>query len=98
MPPVKPGATHIVRVLGGDSQAEGLDLDGTFLYAFNVGTPGAAGPVRDANFTDDLQAGIIGSPRMKSPLWDMVNFGDTQNDNNLEFVFQSIRWNAALPR
>jgi len=91
----KPGNTYIVRVLGGDSQAEGLDLDGTFLYAFNVGTNGAAGKVRDADFTDDAQPGITWVADNEIGSWDQVNFGDTQNDDNLETVYHSIRWTDA---
>ena len=80
---------------GGDA-GEGLDLSGTFLYSFNVGTPGAApGPVGDAAFTDDAQPGIVVTTQNEIPNWHAPNYGDTANDDNLEFVMQSIRWSAA---
>lgn len=80
---------------GGDP-GEGLDLSGTFPISFNVGTPGAApGPVGDAAFTDDLQPGIVVNAQNEIPNWHAPNYGDTANDESLEFVMQSIRWSAA---
>ena len=86
-----PGATHIARVLGADA-AEGLDLTGNFLYAFNVGTPGAAGLIHDANFTADTAPGISVDAPNEIGFWNNPDFGANAADNALEFVFQSIRW------
>ncbi|MES2707466.1 MAG: hypothetical protein V4726_12790 [Verrucomicrobiota bacterium] len=80
---------------GGDP-GEGLDLSGTFLYSFNVGSPGAApGPVGDAAFTADTEAGIVVTTVNDIPNWIAPEYGDTANDDNLEFVMQSIRWTGA---
>lgn len=80
---------------GGDP-GEGLDLSGTFLHSFNVGTPGPApGPAGDAAFTDDLQPGITVTAANEIPNWHAPSYGDTVNDDSLEFVMQSIRWSAA---
>jgi len=80
---------------GGDP-GEGLDLSGTFVQSFNVGTPGAApGPVGDAAFTDDLQAGIVITSVNEIPNWHAPDYGSTPNDDSLEFVMQSIRWTPA---
>ncbi len=79
---------------GGDA-GEGLDLDGSFLYAFNVGTNGAAGQARDANFTDDSQPGISISAVNQIPNWHAPEYGDTAEDDTIETVMRSIRWMPA---
>jgi hypothetical protein len=91
----KPGDTHVARVLGPDA-AEGLDLFGNFLYAFNVGVPGAAGPVHDANFTADLAPGIALTAPHQDGAWFNPDFGSSADENGLEFVYQSIRWAEAI--
>jgi len=80
--------------LGGD-EGEGLDLDGTFLYAFNVGSPGARGKARDADFTADSAPGITYVAPNQIPNWHAPVYGDTANDDVIEGVLQSIRWNGA---
>ena len=55
--PKAPGGSHVARVLGADA-SEGLDFQGTFAYAVNVGPDGATGPIHDANFTADSAPGI----------------------------------------
>jgi hypothetical protein len=91
-----PLVSTVVSGFTGGDPGEGLDLTGTFKYAFNVGTPGAApGPVGDAPFTDDAQPGIVVTAQNEVPGWHAPNYGDTANDDNLEFVMQSIRWSAA---
>ncbi len=86
---------------GGDPD-DGLDLEGAFAYAINVGGPGNL-VVGDAEFTDGSQLGMQGgsSPgatineaNEANPWTYVANFGDTTNDNNLETVMDSIRWNA----
>ena len=79
---------------GGDA-GEGLDLDGTFLYAFNFGTPGASGQARDANFTADNAPGITYSAVNEIPNWHAPDYGATANDDVVEQVMQSIRWTPA---
>jgi Bacterial TSP3 repeat len=88
-----PGTAYIARVFGGDP-GEGLDLQGTFPYAFNVGTPGAPFPNQayDAVFTSDTDAGIFVSAPNEIGAWDTPQFGNTPADEVLNFVYQSIRW------
>lgn len=80
---------------GGDI-GEGLDLDGTFLYAVNFGEPGHAPlPIGDATFTphDGTPGLTFTAPNQIVPGgWADVEFGATTNDNNLERVMESIRW------
>ena len=82
--------TTVGSFTGGDV-GEGLDLDGNFLYAVNVRGP-AAGPVRDATFTADNAPGVAVTARYDVLNWHGANFGSTTNDNNLEIVMQSIRY------
>ena len=84
-----------VGVFTGGDDGEGLDLDGTFLYAFNFGSPGAAGQARDANFTSDSVAGITYVAPNQIPNWHAPVYGDTANDDVVEKVMRSIRWNGA---
>ena len=88
---------EVTTFTGGDP-GEGLDLQGIFTYAVNVGPSGAAGAVGDANFTADSVAGVTveAGNNIGNGGWLEANYGDTQNDNNLEFVMNSIRWSAAL--
>lgn len=86
--------TQTLSFFGGDVD-EGLDLDGTFIYALNIGTTGAAGPVRDANFTADNVAGAKVTAVNEIPAWFAAEYGDSDNDNNLEKVMKSMRWSAA---
>lgn len=81
----------LVRWFSGGDAGEGLDLDGTFLYAFSVGTEAAAGPVRDAQFTGEKVEGVTISLANAIPGWNNPSYGDTANDNNLEIAMQSIR-------
>lgn len=82
-------------VFTGADAGEGLDLDGTFLYALNAGTPGAAGKARDADFTADDAAGITLTAGNNVAAWATPSFGDSADDDVLEIVMQSIRWSAA---
>ena len=91
-----PFLTSIVGSFTGGDPGEGLDMTGTFLHAFNIGTPGAApGKVGDVQFNADTDAGITVNAQNEIGAWNNPNYGDTQNDDNLEFVMQSIRWSAA---
>lgn len=82
--------TTVGTFTGGDA-GEGLDLDGVFVYAVNARGP-AAGPVRDAVFTDDSAPGVTLSAPNEILNWSAPNFGTSSNDDNLELVMQSIRW------
>jgi hypothetical protein len=84
-----------VGVFTGGDAGEGLDLDGTFLYAFNFGPNGAIGKARDADFVADSSAGITYLAPNQINGWSPPTYGDTANDDVLEGVMQSIRWNGA---
>ena len=79
---------------GGDP-GEGLDLQGNFTYAFNIGTPGAAGKVGDADFTADDALGVSVDAQNEIGGWATMDFGTTDNDKRLGFVLNSIRWSGA---
>ncbi|HWB03160.1 MAG TPA: hypothetical protein VG796_09065 [Verrucomicrobiales bacterium] len=86
-----PGGTYVTRVFGADA-GEGLDLQGTFLYAFNVGTNGAPGQIHDAFFTDDFAPGVTVTAPNQIPNFDSVVFNGSLEDSLLSTLFQSIRW------
>ncbi len=95
-----PAGTYAANFTGGDI-GDGLDLDGDFLFAVNVGTNGAPGLIRDADFTTDSVPGVSITTQYEIPNWNVVNFGDSPNDNALELALASIRWSdgrdAVLP-
>ncbi len=92
--PLLHGAT-IATFTGADS-GEGLDFQGRFVYAVNVGTTGAAGRVGDAVFTSDASVpGATLTAPNEVTAWLAANYGDSEADNNLEKVMGDIRWNAA---
>jgi hypothetical protein len=80
-----------VQSVSGGDPGEGLDLQGNFLYAVNVGTIGAVGRVGDADFVADNSTGVSVVATDQIPSWGALDFGDTANDNNLERIFASIR-------
>ncbi|MBS0658742.1 MAG: hypothetical protein JSR82_10920 [Verrucomicrobia bacterium] len=86
-----PPPTYISRVLG-FGPGRGLDLTGTFLYALNIGTTGAAGQVGDANFTADNVLGATVHAPAEIANWANPNFGSSAEDQTLATVFRSIRW------
>jgi hypothetical protein len=77
---------------GGDAE-DGLDLDGTFLYAFSVMPDTAAiGQVRDAVFTSENVEGVsVQRASSQAPGWFIPEFGSTPNDDALELIVQNIR-------
>lgn len=93
---------------GGDA-GEGLDLDGSFLYAINVGPNAGGGQVRDAFFINDFFGGAAPNNQVSITTgaimtatnnvgvggWGAPNYGATANDDALETVMSSIRWSAA---
>ncbi len=89
-------AATVGTFTGGDP-GEGLDLQGYFTYAVNVGPSGGAGKIGEANFTADNVAGVTvdANQRIGNGGWGAVNYGDTQNDKNLSYAMNSIRWALA---
>jgi hypothetical protein len=87
-----PPGTYAANFTGGDI-GDGLDLDGDFLFAVNVGTNGAPGLIRDADFTTDSVPGVAIATQYEIPNWNAAgNLGDSANDNALEIALASIRW------
>ncbi len=90
-----------VRTFEGGDAGEGLDMDGTFLYAVNVGGPGDV-TIGDADFTDGSEGGMANGESPGVSItdaneildWHLPDYGDTPDDDSLEFVMQSIRWNV----
>jgi hypothetical protein len=78
---------------GGDI-GEGLDFTGDFEYAVNVLGSGG-GTIGDATFTNDSASGISISANYSILNWHGANYGNSANDNALEYVMQSIRWSGA---
>jgi Ca2+-binding RTX toxin-like protein len=90
--------TYAEKFTGGDA-GEGLDLDGNFVYAVNLqapaGTTPAQGLIRSANFTTDAVPGLTVSAPNAINNWVAPDYGTSTNDNRLEAVMSSIRWNGA---
>ncbi|HAB17326.1 MAG TPA: hypothetical protein DCE44_12855, partial [Verrucomicrobiales bacterium] len=86
--------TTIGTFTGGDP-GEGLDLQGNFTYAVNVGTGGAAGKAGDAQFTADNTPGVVVLAVNEIPGWHTANYGSTADDDVIEMVMRSIRWSPA---
>ncbi len=93
------GAT--AGVFTGSDPGEGLDLQGDFVYAVNVGSGVPVGQViGDATFTADNAPGVSVSAQHQIPTWLGPNFdngdGGTSGgaEGPLEQVMRSIRWSA----
>src|SRR5262245_60988498 len=88
-----PASTSIGIITGGDA-GEGLDLDGNFAYAFSLGADTSQSvQVRDATFLGVLDTDIPGvtvSAGNTILNWYVINYGDSQNDDNLELATSSI--------
>ncbi|MBX7106992.1 MAG: hypothetical protein K1X57_23175, partial [Gemmataceae bacterium] len=87
----------IASFTGGDPE-DGLDLQGTFVYATSFGTDEAAGKAGDAVFTKDDAAGIRWTTQNVIKTWFAAEFGDSANDDTLERAIAAIRWSAAPNR
>lgn len=88
-------ALEIGQFFGGDP-GEGLDMQGDFLYALDIAGAGNR-KVGDAAFTRDTRTtgfSIVASD--VATTWATPEYGDTDNDNNLERVMRAIRWSNAL--
>jgi hypothetical protein len=86
------------HVFTGAEPGQGLDLQGSFLYAVNVGSNGAPGLIGDANFTADNVPGVTittpGGVLNTINNWASPNFGATTDGLRLTQVMSSIRWTA----
>ena len=82
--------TEIGVITGGDA-GEGLDLDGSFLYAVNVGG-NAVGRIRNAEFTGPNVPGVTLTARWTGPTQHPRVFGTNDNDNRLETVILTDRY------
>ena len=86
----------VIQAFTGGDPGEGLDLQGNFLYAFNVSSAGAAGKAGDADFTADNAPGIKVTAPNDIPAWDTPEYGDSPADNVIEKVTQSIRFGPTV--
>ncbi|PYM15158.1 MAG: hypothetical protein DME18_04965 [Verrucomicrobia bacterium] len=86
----------VIQAFTGGDPGEGLDLQGNFLYAFNVSSAGAAGKAGDADFTADNAPGIKVTAPFNIPSWDVPEYGDSPADNVIEKVTQSIRYGPTM--
>jgi hypothetical protein len=88
-----------VGVFSGGDAGEGLDLEGTFVYAVDIVTPSgqAPGQIRDAVFTEENAPGVtvVAQNNLNPGQWGASEYGDTPNDDLLEVIMQSIHWSAA---
>ena len=95
--PATGGSATVGAFTGGANFLQGLDLDGNFLYAVNVGGP-AVGTIRDADFTagntNTATPGVTVAAQNLSATWLNADFGVGVNDDRLESVMNSIRWSA----
>lgn len=82
--------TEIGLITGGDA-GEGLDLDGDFLYAVNVGG-NAVGRIRDAEFTGPNVPGVTLTAVWTGPAGHPRMFGTNDNDKRLETVIFTDRY------
>lgn len=90
---IDPAAVTIGAFSGADV-GEGLDLEGKFVYAVNVGGS-AVGRIQAADFTTDTAAGVTVTAQNTLPYWFTVDYGSTQNDNKVEALVSSIRWSRS---
>jgi hypothetical protein len=86
----------LVQAFSGGDPGEGLDLAGTFRYAVNVSSAGAAGKAGDADFTADNVAGVVVTAPSNIPNWDLPEYGESAADNVIEKVTQSIRFGPTM--
>ncbi len=89
-----PDRALVVGTFTGGDPDEGLDMEGSFLYAVNAFGPGGS-RVGDALFTDDSVDGVTIEAANMIPNWHAPNYGESENDDGLETVLQSIRWDTA---
>jgi hypothetical protein len=89
------GANPVIRAFSGGDPGEGLDMQGEFVYAVDVGDPAVVGvqeeTILDATFTaENATPGVtVASTQFDSAI---VEFGNTPNDNQLESLVSTGRW------
>jgi len=87
----------VVGSFSGGDPGEGLDLQGNFLYAINIGTAGAAGKAGDATFTPETVPGVRVTAVNQIPTWGgRPEYGDSANDEVIEKVTHSIRYDTRV--
>jgi hypothetical protein len=87
-------ANPVMRAFSGADPGEGLDMQGQFVYAIDVGdpnTPLGGQTVLDATFTSEgaTPGATVMSTQIDSAL---VEFGNTPSDDALESVVSTGRW------
>ena len=86
----------VPRAFTGAAPGQGLDLQGNFVYAVNVGNNGAPGLIGDANFTADSVPGVSitvpGGTLNTIDTWATPNFGTNTEALRLAQAMSSIRW------
>ena len=85
-------ANPVIRAFSGGDPGEGLDMEGEFVYAVDVGTAGAGmQTILDATFTAEAATpgATVVSTQQDSAI---VEFGDSANDNALESLVSTGRW------
>jgi hypothetical protein len=85
-------ANPVIRAFSGGDPGEGLDLQGQFVYAVDVGTAGEGGQtILDATFTAEAATpgATVFSTQQDSAI---VEFGSTAQDAALEALVDSGRW------
>ena len=86
-------STSVDTFTGGDA-GEGLDLDGTFAYAVNVGEA-VSSNVRGVAFTAAAATtGYVQSLQATSATWLQPDYGTTAADNALEVVMRSMGYSG----
>lgn len=80
----------------GPNPGQGLDLNGTFVYAISFGNETPGGQVRDALFTPDSVPGLLIESAHVANDWNIgVDFGPSAEQMVLSSVLSSIRWSDA---
>jgi len=104
LPAAPPPPVTTVGTFAGGDPGDGLDLEGNFLYAVNVGTAGlpnkSSGPynVGDVVFAHDgANSGVTNTQTSAINNWANPNLGASSDDDNLEFVMRSIRHGGPQP-
>jgi hypothetical protein len=85
----------VIQSFSGGDPGDGLDLQGNFLYAFNL-NGAAAGKAGDAVFTADNAPGITVTAPAAAAAWSAPAYGDTPADDVIEKVTQSIRYGPTV--
>lgn len=93
--PLAAHAATVTTFTGGDV-GEGLDLDGTFVYAFAAGRVPGTLPVaiRDANFTDGALTPGVTLTNTQPFGSGTRSYGASTDDNNLESIMEIVYLSA----